>query len=104
MFLWAPTNGRIASRKTNTSDIDRRDISTETILFALLKKSVVFLRFLSLALRLARPRFICLRIIILRLARLYAAVLRFERLHARPDRKKDRSKIKSLLGIESGKV
>ncbi len=65
---------------------------------------MVFLRFLNLVLRLARLYLIRLRIIILRFARLYVAIVRFERLRAQPDRKKNRPKIKSLLGIESEKI
>jgi len=104
MPLRTPTNERIVSRKTNTSDVDRKDTSIKITLFALLKRSVVFLRLPSLALRLARSRPTRLRIIILRLARLYIAIIRFERLRARLNRKKDRPKIKSLLGIESEKI
>ncbi len=81
--LRTPTNEKIASQKINTSGVDRRDISTKTTLFAFLKRSVVFLRLLNLIFRLARPRLIYLRTTILRLARLYAAIVRFERFRAR---------------------
>ena len=84
--------------------MDRRDISTETILFVLLKRSVIFLRFLNLVLRLARSRPVYLRIMIFRLARLHVAVVRFERFRARLNRKKNHSEIKSLLGTESRRI
>ena len=103
MPLRTPTNERIVSRKTNTSDVDRKDTSIKITLFALLKRSVVFLHLLNSALRLARPYLICLRIIILRLARLYTAIVRFKRFGIQPNRKKNRFKIKSLLEIESEK-
>src|SRR6266487_6376185 len=101
IYLRAPTNGKIASRKVNTSGINKRNIFIKTVLFAFLKRSVVFLRFLNLALRLARFSLIRLRIMILCLTRLYVTIIRFERLRARLNRKKNRFKVKSFLGIEN---
>ncbi len=84
--------------------MNKRDIFIEITLSVLLKSSAVFLYFRKIIFRLARSRLVRLRIIILYLARLYVVIVRFERLYARLNRKKDHSKIKSLLGTKNRRV